>query len=514
MIVEDQAKAVAFLREPSTHGVAGPVEVIETHISLVFLAGDRAYKLKRAVRLPYVDFSTLDLRLAACEKEVALNTRTAPQLYLGTRRITRAADGSLAFDGPGETVEVVVEMVRFAQDALLDRMAEAGRLTPRLMLDVAHMIAEFHRDAEVAHAGGGAANMAGVLSINEAGYATSHVFSPAEQETFNAMCRAGLKRHAALLDSREKAGMVRRCHGDLHLRNICLLDGKPSLFDCIEFDDKLATVDVLYDVAFLLMDLWHRDLPELGNLVMNRYLDETGDNPGFPLLPFLMAIRASVRAHVTATQVEESAGGTSPLMKAAREHFDLARRLLEPSPPRIIAVGGLSGAGKTTVAESLAPLMGTPPGARIVETDRIRKAMYGVPVETRLPLEAYRPEVSVNVYHELAARARTILEAGGTVVADALFDRPENRELIERVARETGVPFTGVWLETDPETLRRRVARRTGGPSDATVDVLERQLEHDPGRISWLHLDAHATPTQLALSILDAAGQGADNGGS
>lgn len=505
MIVEDQSQTVAFLSEPSTHGAAEPVEVIETHISLVFLAGDRAYKLKRAVKLPYVDFSTLEKRSAACAKEVGLNSRTAPELYLGTRRIVRGRDGRLAFDGVGETVDVVVEMVRFEQEALLDRMAEAQKLTPRLMDGVAQMVADFHSEAEMVHAYGGADNMAGVLDINAAGFATSHVFAPAEVEALNATFHARLEEHRELLDAREAEGRVRRCHGDLHLRNICFFRGRPQLFDCIEFDDKLATVDVLYDLAFLLMDLWHRDLPELANRVMNRYLDVTGDNGGFAVLPFFMAVRAAVRAHVTATQVEESRGDTSRLVKRAREHFELARHLLEVVPPRVIAVGGLSGSGKTTVAESLAPMIGAPPGARITETDRIRKAMYGVPVETRLPLEAYTPEVSERVYRALAARTHSILSIGGTVLVDALFDRPENRALIEETVAETGAPFTGVWLDADPETLRQRISQRSGGPSDATVDVLEKQLKHDPGPIDWMRFDAHPSPAALARSILEAS---------
>jgi len=500
MIAEDQSQTIAFLSDPASYGITGPVEVIETHISLVFLAGDRAYKLKRAVKLPYVDFSTRQLRAATCAKEVDLNRRTAPELYFGVRDIVRGPDGQLTLEGPGEAVDTVVQMMRFDQEGLFDRLAATGGLTPRLMDEAAGMIAAFHKDAPGVHAGGGAANMEAVLSINEAGFATSHVFAPAELKAFNAAFRARLETHRALLDERERHGSVRRCHGDLHLRNICLFEGRPQLFDCIEFDDGLATVDILYDLAFLLMDLWHRELPGLANRVMNRYLDITRDDGGFVLLPFFMAVRAAVRAHVTATQAE-GAGDAELLVSEARASFELAKRLLETSPPRLVAIGGLSGSGKTTVAEAVAPLIGPPPGARTFESDRIRKEMHGVPVETRLAAEAYAPETSTRVYRELGARACIVLAAGGTVVVNAVFDRADNRRMIEEVAREVRVPFTGIWLHADAGTLRERVARRVGGPSDADLAVLERQMRVEPGAIGWARLDAREDAATLARKI-------------
>ncbi|MCO5162644.1 MAG: AAA family ATPase [Mesorhizobium sp.] len=502
MITENQTDTIAFLADPAAHGLTEPVETIDTHISHVFLAGDRAFKAKRAVKLPYVDFSTPALRLAACRKEVELNSPTAPGLYLGVRRITREPSGRLAFDGKGDLVDAVVEMRRFAQSALLDQMAAAGTLSPALMTETASMIVRFHRSAPVIHAGGGAANMQGVLDINRAGFATSRVFLPDEVERFDAAFRKALARHAASLDRREMAGKVRRCHGDLHLRNICLLDGVPRLFDCIEFSDRIATVDVLYDLAFLLMDLWHRNLRELANLVMNRYLDEADDEDGFALLPFFMAVRAAVRAHVLATQAEESGDVSGKLTSEARSYFDLALGLLALRPPRLIAIGGRSGSGKTTIAEALAARIGAPPGARIVESDRIRKALHGVAAETHLPDKAYRPEVSERVYAEVAWRAGLILAEGGSVVADAVFDRPADRSRIMRSALDRGVPFQGIWLEADPDLLWQRVAGRSGGASDATVDILSRQLQRNAGNIDWHRLDAARSTGRIVGDIM------------
>ncbi|MFN3548703.1 MAG: AAA family ATPase [Mesorhizobium sp.] len=507
MIVEDQAEIVAFLSDPGSHGGVGPVETMETHISRIFLVGDRAYKMKRAVKLPYVDFSTPDRRLEACRREVEFNGATTPELYLGVRAITRRADGGLALDGGGALVEAVVEMARFGQDALFDRMALAGQLTPDLMTETARMIVRFHRAAPIVHTGGGADNIAGVLDINEAAFASSQVFDAGAVAALNRAFREALARHAALLDRREAAGKVRRCHGDLHLRNIVLIDGAPRLFDCIEFNDAIATIDTLYDLAFLLMDLWHRGFDAFANRVMNRYLDEADDEDGFPLLPFFMAVRAAVRAHVTATRIDEGSDPDGRLAAEAHSYLDLAGRLLRERPARLIAIGGLSGTGKTTVAEALAPRLGTPPGARIVESDRVRKAMHGVPAETHLPPKAYTPETSERVYAEMAWRAGLILSEGGTVVADAVFDRPPDRERIAAVATMRSVPFLGVWLEADPALLWERVRDRTGGPSDATVDVLSRQLARKVGDIDWNRLDAAGSTDAIVASILALAGE-------
>jgi hypothetical protein len=506
MIVEDQQAVQRFLADPATYGAAGPVEAIETHISRIFLVGNRAYKLKRAVKLPYVDFSTPQLRLATCLEEVRMNSSTAPGLYLGVKRITRQPSGALAFDGSGEPVDAVIEMTRFDQAALFDRMAVDGKLTPALMTAVARMVVAFHRQAPVVHASTGSANIAAVLDINEAGFATGSVFSPAEIGDLASRFRAAIARHAALLDRREMEGKVRRCHGDLHLRNICLLDGEPRLFDCIEFNEQIATTDVLYDLAFLLMDLWHRGFRDLANLVVNRYLDEADDEDGFALLPIFMAVRAAVRAHVTATQVAEASARSEGLVAEARSYFDLARSLLDPGAPRLIAIGGLSGSGKSTIAEALAPHVGAPPGARIIESDRVRKALHGVSAETRLPATAYQAEVSEHVYAEMARRAGLILAAEGTVVADAVFDRRGDRERIARVADEQTAPFAGIWLQADSETLRRRVAARRSGASDADLEVLSRQLQRAPN-VEWLQVDAGRPAAEVVAEVLRALGE-------
>lgn len=504
MSLDHQNATVVFLSDPASYGLVGHVERIETHISIVFLVGPHAYKLKKALKLPYVDFSTAEIREEACRQELALNAKTAPRLYNGVRRITRAGDGRLEWDGSGELLDAVVEMARFGQEQLLDRMALSGGLTPQLMTATARMIAGFHQVLAPIPTKDGAANIAGVLEINDAGFHTSGVFSSSEVSALGKVFRTCLARHASLLDDRARAGKIRRCHGDLHLRNICLLDGHPVLFDCIEFNAQIATIDVLYDLAFLLMDLWHRGFADLANLTMNRYLDAANEEDGFCLLPFFMAVRAAVRAHVTATQAEEPGQDRPRLSAEACRYFDLALDLLREETPRLVAIGGLSGSGKSTVADHLAPRFGPPPGARIMESDRIRKAMHGVTAETHLPPASYRPEVSASVYDDMAQRTALILKQGGYVVADAVFDDPARRQGIEQAA---GAPagFCGIWLDAEPALLRQRVGARRDGASDADVVVLSRQLDRRPGDVGWHRVDASLAPDRLIAQILTLA---------
>ena len=504
MIVENQNEVRQFLA--AAMAGRGDVEQVSTHISHLVLGPERVWKLKRAVRLPYADFATPERRLACCENEVALNRRTAPEHYLGVRRITRAEPG-LAFDGDGTLVDAVVEMRRFDQDALFDRLATRGALTPALMERLAAEVARLHAACSP-DPRPGSERVAEVLAVNEAALGETSVFAPEAVHAFNAAFRAAAAGHAAHLDARGRAGRVRRAHGDLHLRNIFLEGDRPVLFDCIEFNDAIATVDLMYDLAFLLMDLIHRGLPGFANLVLNRYLDITGDEEGLSLVPFFMGLRAAVRAHVTASAIE--AGDDTPDRRAeARAYFGLALDFIRPGPAVVVALGGLSGTGKSTVAAALAPHLGGGAGARILSSDRVRKSLHGVAAETRLPQEAYRREVSTRVYAELEARTARLAAAGSAVVVDAVFADPGERDRIEAAARLADAPFLGAWLHAPDDTLRARVAARTGGPSDATVGVLERQLAYDLGPLTWARFRADQPAEALAAAIGAALPMGA-----
>jgi uncharacterized protein len=514
--MDDQSAALAFLAAGA--GLVPPgtdVPRIETHISFVFLIGERAFKLKRAVRYSYLDFSTLALREAACRAELEVNRRMAPTLYLGVRAIRRRADGTLYLgDGgagaaphPGppphggrvdEVVDWVVEMRRFDAAGLFDRMAAEGRLTAPLMRDLADRIAAVHGICPIVLDMGGAAAMARVLDDNRDNL---RLFAALDKDAVARLAfasRAALAQVAALLDRRRGEGHVRRCHGDLHLGNICRWDGQPTLFDAIEFSPALATIDVLYDLAFLLMDLVHRRLEGFAALVMNRYLDRAAEDDGLSALPLFLSARAAIRAHVSAAAKRE---------EDAKAYLDLAAALLAPAPARLVAVGGLSGSGKSTLALALAPHLGAAPGARVLRTDVLRKTLAGVPPESPLPQSAYSKEMSEKVYARLLTNAARILGMGWSVIVDAVFLDPAERQAAARVAAEAGVPFTGLWLEAGQEVMAERIGVRRGDASDATAQVLAWQAAQDAGQILWTRIDAGGAPDATLAAARKAIGQ-------
>jgi predicted kinase len=265
-------------------------------------------------------------------------------------------------------------------------------------------------------------------------------------------------------------------------------------FDAIEFDEDLATIDVFYDLAFLLMDLERHHCRPAANLVLNRYVWRTArdlDLPGLALLPVFMAVRAGVRAMVRADRARQLDGTSrAEAVARAQESFQMALDYLEPPPARLVVVGGLSGTGKSTLAARLAPLFGAAPGALHLRSDLERKSLAGVEETTRLPAEAYTADATAKVYEVLANKARRALAAGHSVIVDAVFAGAGEREKLSAVAQTTDVPMTGLWLEAPPDALRSRVATRRGDASDATVDVVERQLGYDLGDVAWVRVDA------------------------
>jgi hypothetical protein len=521
-ILGDQDETIALLARPESYGLPAttPVERIDTHGAIVFLAGDRAYKLKRAVRFSYMDFSTVELRRRACEAEVTLNGRTAPRLYLEAAPVTRASDGALCLGGRGETVDWVVVMRRFEQSQLFDRMAETGALTLEMVLDLAEVVVGFHDGLSPEPASGGLSGPSAVADSNALNLrlGIEKVFNSTQVERLAERTEGSLTKNAALIESRRAEGKVRRCHGDLHLRNVCLFDGRPTLFDCVEFNAALATVDVLYDLAFLLMDLWHRGLEGFANGALNRYLDLAHEDDGLGLLGLYMSLRAAIRAHVGAATlalqpVETDRAVLAAMGREARAYLTLAERFLSPPRPRLVAIGGLSGSGKSTLAYGLAPAIGAAPGARVLRSDMLRKELMGVPWREKLAEDGYGAEVTARVYASLAERTVAALNAGQAVIADAVFARPEQRRAMAELARTAGVPFHGLWLEAPIATLERRVASRQGDASDADVAVLRQQLSYDLGPMEWTKIDVGASPEAAlaAAHAVLAAGQGRFN---
>ena len=505
----DQSQVIAFLSEGASYDPeAVSVERIDTHASVIFLAGGEAYKLKRDVDLGYLDFSSLEKRRRACQREIEINVRTAPTIYLGVVGVVRRADGSLALGEAGDVVEWLVKMRRFDQRKLLDHMALDGTIDLALMPRLADHIARFHAEANVDRHAMGEQRLADVVTDTVVSFnrAPDVIDSEATRDFSKALLGA-LGQTGRLLDERVAAGHVRRCHGDMHLGNIVVLNGKPTLFDAIEFSETIGTVDVLYDLAFLLMDLWHRDLHGHANLVLNRYLqtaNEIEHLAGLRALPLFMAVRAGVRTMVTIDALPHKKGGACVLAQdEARRYFGLAMELIAPRAPMLVAVGGLSGTGKTVLSAGLAPEIGGAPGAVHLRSDVERKLLLGVDPATRLGSEAYTEEVSERVYDRLIDKARLALQAGCGVIIDAVSAAPRHRERIENLSRHTGVPLHGLWLDAPKAQLIERVNGRVGDASDADAEIVAQQHDWHTGPISWQVVNAAGAPDE----VLRAAAQ-------
>jgi aminoglycoside phosphotransferase family enzyme/predicted kinase len=470
---DGQEEVVAFLTR-----LAGRAPV-ETHISRVFVGADTVWKLRRPVRLSFLDFSTLAAREHYSWRELALNAPHAPGLYRDVVPVTRAPDGALALDGTGEVVDWVVRMAPVPAEDFLDRVAARGGLTPTLLDALGDTVAAMHGALPPTAGIDAPAAMARVIAGNalaavEAGLAAAPVAA------WRSAAEARLAALAGFLAGRAGAGFVRRAHGDLHLGNLCLWQARPVPFDALEFDEALATIDLGYDLAFLLMDLEARAGRAAATRVLNRYVARTGDVALVQGLPLWLSCRAMVRAHVLARLGEA----------ASEDYLAAAQRLLDPPPPVLVAVGGLQGTGKTTLARALAPALGAAPGALVLRSDEIRKRLAGAAPEQRLAPDAYRREATAEVYAALEQGLAVALAGGHGAIADAVFLDPDERGRVAAIAAQAGVRFTGIWLEAPLAVLEARLAGRQADASDADAAVLRQAAARDPGPIDWIRLDA------------------------
>ena len=495
--VDTQEPVLALLGDPATHG-GRPVKRIDTHAASVFLAGERVFKIKRAVRFPFLDFSTLAKRKVACEAEIEVNRAFAPQIYRRVVAITREADGSLALAGRGQPIEWAVEMRRFDEALTLDHLADQGRVDAALADRLGRIVAAAHAQAAPVAPEPWIDALGAYIGEHVAEFGkTPELFGPAEVAALGHASRAAFGRIRPLLMERGRRGLIRRIHGDLHLGNIVLIEGAPVLFDAIEFSPLIGSGDVLYDLAFLLMDLIERGLPQPANVVFNRYLAQTRraeDLDALSALPFYLSMRAAIRAKVTAERRERAAPAEQGAIgESARRYFELARRAIEPPTPVLVATGGRSGTGKSGLARALASQLTPMPGAVVLRSDAERKALFGKDENEKLPPAAYAAEVTSRVYAVIADKARRAAAAGHSAILDAVFGEPHERALAEASAAVLGVAFRGFFLEAPLATRLERVGARSPDASDADAAVALAQESYDLGPLGWTRIDAAGT---------------------
>ncbi|MCP3445774.1 bifunctional aminoglycoside phosphotransferase/ATP-binding protein [Bradyrhizobium sp. CCGUVB14] len=483
---------------------------IDTHAASVFLDGTRALKIKRAVKYPFLDYSTLGKRRMACEEEVRINRPHAPQIYHRVVAITEEPDGSVKVDGSGKPIEYAVDMSRFDESRTLDHLAKAGRFDADFASAVADAIAASHAATTPADGKAWMSSIPALINGNSNGLRIGNHLPAMEIEQLAQASHAAFLRTRPLLEERSHQGFVRRCHGDLHLANIVMIEQQPVLFDAIEFDAQMATVDVFYDLAFTLMDLLRHHQPLAANTVLNRYLAATPLNnlDALGALPLFMSMRAAIRAQVALARLKPPHSDDAGILDEARHYFDLAQALIQPPAPRLIAVGGLSGTGKTVLARALAPTVAPQPGAVVLRSDVIRKQMFGIADTDRLRPSAYTPELAARVYEAMAERAQRVLAQGHSAIVDGVFARDFERDATATLARNCNAPLTGLFLVADLATRQARIGGRSGDASDATQEVAALQEHYNIGHIDWTTIDASGTQAQTLQSCQDAIAEG------
>ncbi len=480
-VLPGQAAAAAFLT-----GLSGGPPT-ETHISAVFRGTETAWKLKKAVRLGFLDFSAVGERRRFLERELALNAPHVPGLYQDVVPLVRRA-GGIGIGGEGDVVDWVLRMRAVPDDDFLDRMAEQGRVDAALLTALGDVVAEMHAAQPLAAVGDPLARMSGVLAGNAAAARAAgldHCLVGAWQDGV----AAALDRAGARLTAR--APLVRRAHGDLHLGNMLMWRGRPAPFDALEFDEALATIDPGYDLAFLLMDLDRMVSRAAANLVLGRYVARTGDAGLVAGLAPFLSLRAMIRAHVTAARGQPA----DALVEAAFGYLDPGR---PTGRAVVLAVGGLMGSGKTTLARAVAPGLGAAPGALVVRSDEVRKRLFGALPEQNLSAAAYTAAAHERTGAALLEAVGAAAGAGHAVVADATFLGAASRRGVAEAARRAGAAFLGVWLDAPLGVLERRVAGRRGDASDADVAVLREAARAAARPDDWLVVDA--TDAEWALA--------------
>jgi len=479
------------------------VSVIQTHCARLYLADDFVIKIKRPVAYSYINLTELSVRRKICERELELNQPILPDIYLGVAAIVESGDGQLSIALNSEIIaglqvrEWCLIMRRFDEACVLDNVAIRGKFNAELAIKTGHSIALYHHSLPPVDCNDGDIRVDELIAELE--FELKLLNQCFSHDLINRLIDATYRRYREVkvqLRQRSEQGFVRRCHGDLHLRNMLMRNEKPVPFDALEFDERLATTDVLYDLAFLIMDLCHRDLIPAANAVLNEYLIHSDERnvTGVALLDLYISIRASIKAMTTAQSMSKSSWETgSPETEKVRaealSYINLAQQALVPKRPLVVAIGGFSGSGKSTIARKLPTRLCPLPGAVLLSSDTERKSEFNVKATHRLEPEHYNSANADRVYNRLFDKASRAIDAGYPVVVDATFLTQDRREQLQRLAAEKNTDYFGFWLMAPVEIMRNRIESRHEDASDADVSVLEKQLKQSKGDITWRHID-------------------------
>ncbi|AFZ42623.1 hypothetical protein PCC7418_0389 [Halothece sp. PCC 7418] len=460
------------------HFTNDSIQQLQTHISYIFLTGEYAYKLKKPLDLGFLDFSTLEKRHYYCQQELDLNQPIAPDIYLGVLPITQQ-ENTLELNGKGQVIEYVLKMRQFPQSALLSVMQREGQLSESLIAQLGKRVATFHQHAKTSDyiSQFGKPRVIAEAINNNYKQTEKYIGITQTEKQFQetkAFTENFLKTRESLFQARVDQGLIRECHGDLHLKNICWWRDKIQLFDRIEFNEPFRFVDVMYDVAFTVMDLQFRGCPDFANVFLNCYLEQTGDWEGIQVLPLYLSRQAYVRAKVNSLMLDDPHIGAEDKQHAseqASQYYHLAWEYTRPQTGRLWMMSGLSGSGKTTIAQEMAKQQ----QAIHLRSDAVRKHLAGIDVEDTGSEEIYTAEMSQKTYNRLLALGTLLASQGWSVILDAKYDRKDLRQAVIREAKKYQLPLQIVYCDAPIEVLRDRVANRSGDISDATPDLLAKQ---------------------------------------
>ena len=497
------------------------VRLVQTHISWIFLAGKFVYKIKKPVDFGFLDFSTPDRRKFYCDEEVRLNRRLCPDIYLGVIPV-READGGASFHGDGKTIDYAVKMVRLPEERMADRLLVRGELRPDDVKRIAATVADFHGRAAGGAELGSYGSLQSIRRNWEENFAQTDEFAGSTMPARDLLMirewvEGFMAGNAGLFNERVEGGFIRECDGDLHLENICLTE-RVCIFDCIEFNNRFRFIDTAADIAFLLMDLEFYGRRDLAAIFLNEYLAISYDIGALLLVNFYRIHRAFVRGKVESFRLKDPGIPEREKQEArekARRYFRLARGyvLREKLEPLLVVICGLTGSGKSTIAETIGGELSLP----VLSSDRLRKELAGVPLyEHKVDGYAagiYSPAHSEATYRELFTRADKLLGSGEGVIIDATCMRRKDRESLLQVAERHGAPMYLVLVESPESLIRQRLEERERsgtGVSDGRWDVYLRQLdEFEPILLSegrLLAVDGSAPLHATVDAILDAMG--------